>query len=129
VRQTSGGVFQKVENRKFTRQLVTNGSDLSAKLILSGGSLLESTSPRTIEIGAPPLDISRGGIGLSLKLDVPWVTLTPKKRVSLLLSIGSQVWLLPATVVRHQSEEQTIALEFSNPLDTLSPFLTPKELQ
>ncbi|MBI2066525.1 MAG: PilZ domain-containing protein [Deltaproteobacteria bacterium] len=118
-----------MEKRRFPRQIVLQNSGLSAKLILAGGSLLESTSPRTIEIGAVPLDISRGGIGLTLKLDVPWVTLTPQKKVSLLLNVGSQVWLLPAIVVRHETESQTIALEFANPLESLSPFLTPKELQ
>lgn len=118
-----------VEKRRYPRQSFSKGSALSAKVILSGGSLLEATSPRTIEIGTKPLNISQGGICLSLFLDVPWETLTPSKQVSLLLTVSDQVWLLPAMVVRHERDHRTIALKFVDPLPSLIPFLTPRELQ
>lgn len=118
-----------VEKRRYPRQSFSEGSALSAKVILSGGSLLETASPRTIEIGTKPLNISQGGVCLSLLLDVPWETLTPSKQVSLLLTVSDQVWLLPAMVVRHERDHRTIALKFVDPLPSLIPFLTPRELQ
>lgn len=117
-----------MEKRRFARQSISGGSALMAKVIMSGGSLLETTSPRSIEIGATPLDISRGGVCLSLKLDVPWETLTPHQPVSLLLTLGDQAWLLPAIVVRHEKNHRTIGFQFSEPLTTIAPFLAPPEL-
>ena len=118
-----------VEKRRYPRQLVSDRSPLEARLILSGGSLIQASSPRSIEIGARPLDLSQGGICLSLQLDVPWETLTPKKEVSLLLTLGEESWLLPATVVRHEKKARTLGLQFSQSLASLTPFLTPPELQ
>ena len=118
-----------MEKRRYVRHLLPNETSFVAKLLLSGGSLLETTTPRTIEIGAHPLNISQGGIGLTLVLEVPWETLTPQKQVTLLLSVGEQIWLLPATVTRHEKDHRTIGLEFKDPLKTLAPFLAPAELQ
>ena len=117
-----------MENRRYPRENIADRSQLSAKLVLNGGSLLESSTTHSIEIGAKPLNISRGGICLNLKLDVPWVTLNPQSKVSLLLSFGKQVWLLPATVVRHEKEGRTLALEFADPMKSIAPFLAPVEL-
>ncbi len=118
-----------MEKRRHLRQSIPGGSPLTAKLILSGGSLLELTALRTIEIGAKPLNISQGGICLTLLLDVPWETLAPKKEVSLLLSQGDQAWLLPAIVVRQGENHRTLGLRFADPLPTVAPFLAPSELQ
>ena len=117
-----------VEKRRHRRQTFKEGSALVAKLILSGGSLIEKSSSTSIEIGATPLDISQGGIGLTLKLDVPWETLTPSKIVSLLLSSGPQSWLLEALVVRHERDHRTLGLQFVEPLSSIAPFLAPVEL-
>lgn len=116
------------EKRKYPRREVLSGSALNAKLVLTGGSLL-STTPRSIEIDAQPLNISQGGIGLLLKLDVPWETLTPQKEVALHLNMGNQIWRLLAKVVHHARDHRTIGLEFTQPLPSLTPFLTPAELQ
>lgn len=118
-----------MEKRRFPRRSVSEESELSAKLILSGGSLLNTTSPRSIEIGARPIDLSQGGICLKLKLDVPWETLTPKKQVYLVINSGASGWLLTATVIHHEKDHRTIGLQFAEPLQSLIPFLTPKELQ
>lgn len=118
-----------VERRRHPRQPIAGGSPLEAKVILSGGSLIQSSSPRSIEIGAKPIDVSQGGICLSLTLDVPWETLTPSKEVSLMLTLGQESWLLPATVVRHEKKDRTLGLQFAEALPSLAPFLTPLELQ
>ncbi|MBI2980999.1 MAG: PilZ domain-containing protein [Deltaproteobacteria bacterium] len=117
-----------IENRKYPRKPVLSKSPLTATLVLTGGSLI-NTTPRSIEIAAQPLDLSQGGIGLVLKLDVPWETLLPRKEVALHLNMGNQTWRLMAKVARHAKDHRTIGLEFTQPLPGLGPFFTPTELQ
>ncbi len=75
------------------------------------------------------MNLSQGGVCLQLKLDVPWETLTPEKKVTLLLNHGEDDHAIPAVVIRHERDHRTIGLRFSRPLSSLSPFFTPLELK
>jgi hypothetical protein len=104
-----------VERRKFPRQDV-RGSPLKATLVLTGGSLLNSATHNAVEIDAHPLDLSQGGIRLSLGLKAHWATFSPQREIDLFL-VGDEGRRKPfkATVIRFLEQDHELSLEFRNP--------------
>lgn len=116
-----------MERRKFPRQDV-RGSTLRATLVLAGGSLLNSRSFSTVEIDAHPLDLSQGGMCVSLGLDAHWSTISREKEIDLFLGKGEEREPLKAKVVRLEKGDQVLGLEFKTPLHDMARFLLPAEL-
>lgn len=108
---------------------------LKATLLLSGASLLKEEVSTSIEIQARPINLSRSGICLTLGVDADWVTISPKKKINLILEGGLEKKSLTGRVVHHDQgadsiqQRQVLGLEFIPPLDDLARFLVPHELQ
>jgi hypothetical protein len=125
VQGSSNGQGGNVERRKFPRQDV-RGTPLKATLVLSGGSLLNRNSFNAVEIETHPIDLSRGGMSLSLGLDTVWATFSPEREVDLHLDCGGDSGShVRARVVRIEAGDQVLGLEFVSPLEDESPFLQP----
>lgn len=117
-----------MERRRFPRQDV-RGTPLKAMLILSGGSLLNKDSVNQVEIDAHAIDLSLGGVRLSLDFDAMWTTISPQKDVELFLERDGKMTPVKAKVVHVETEERQLGLEFIHPLDNMSGYLLPHELQ
>lgn len=98
-------------------------------LILSGGSLLNRNSISQVEIDAHAIDLSRGGVRLSLDFDALWATIAPERDVELYLEREGRMTPVHAKVVYVEREEHQLGLEFLKPLESMSGFLVPHELQ
>lgn len=117
-----------MERRLFPRQDI-RGTALKARLVLTGGSLLNKNSPAAIEIDAQPVNLSRSGVCLSLSPDVTWDTLTPKKELFLYLEgAGGRCPLQGRIVHKGEGASTTLGMQFAAPLEDVSQFLLPTEL-
>lgn len=117
-----------MEKRKFPRQDV-RGTPLKAVLILSGGSLLNEECVSQVEIDAHAIDLSRGGMRVGLDFDAMWTTISPMHSVDLFLERDGRVISLKAKVVHVEESEHELGLEFLHPLESMSGYLMPHELQ
>ena len=117
-----------MERRRFPRQDV-RGTALRATLVLTGGSLLDNNSSRTVEIDAHPFDLSRGGMCVSLGLVAHWTTISREKEIDLVLASGGERKPLKARVVWLEKGDQILGLEFRTPLQDAARFLLPAELR
>lgn len=112
-----------MERRKFPRRDV-RGTPLKATLVLTGGSLLNKNSFNAVEIETHPIDLSQGGMSLSLGLDSVWATFSPMREVELYLDRGGlRESRIRARVVHVQAGDHVLGLEFVSPLGEESPFL------
>jgi hypothetical protein len=103
------------------------GTPFKATLVLTGGSLLNKDSFRAMEIEIHPIDLSRGGMSLTLGLDSVWATFSPEREVDLYLDRGGErESRLRARVVHVQAGDHVLGLEFVAPLEDASPFLQPQ---
>lgn len=114
-----------MERRKFPRQDV-RGAPLKATLVLTGGSLL-SNSAHSVEIETYPINLSRGGMSVSLGFSAVWATISPDREVDLCLGRdGVAESRIRAKIVRVQPWDHVLGLEFASPLENASPFLEPE---
>lgn len=116
-----------MERRRFPRQDVRE-TVLKATLVLTGGSLLDSNSFSTVEIEAHPIDLSRGGMCVTLGLDAHWTTISREKEIDLVLASGGECEPLKVRVVWLEKGDQILGLEFKAPLQDAARFLLPAEL-
>ena len=118
-----------MERRRFPRHDVS-GLPLKATLILTGESLLKRNSPHSVEISAHPNNLSQSGISLTLDLNAPWETLSSQTEIELCLERDLVNQPLKGKVVHLQKgDHQTLGLEFVAPLNDMTSFLLPHELQ
>ena len=117
-----------VERRRFPRRDL-RGTPIQARLVLTGNSLLKRDASHSIEIDARPVNLSRGGVGLTLEVDATWAAIAPEKEVSLLLEASGSRAPFRGKVVRYEGESRLMGLEFDRPLSEISRFLIPVELQ
>ncbi len=112
-----------MERRKFPRQDV-RGIPFKAIVVLTGGSLLNKESHSAVEIDAHPIDLSQGGIRLSLGLKAHWATFTPQREVDLFL-VSDEGRRMPfkATVVRFLKDVHELGLKFRDPVGDVSEFV------
>jgi hypothetical protein len=108
---------RKSERRKFPRHDVTKTS-LKASLVLNGGSLLKN-SQNSVEIDTNPVDLSRGGMRLSLGLDAVWTTLAPAYEIDVSLGNNHEN-VRKARVIHVLPKEHTVGLEFISPFEDVS---------
>lgn len=112
-----------MERRKFPRQDV-RGIPLKVTLVLIGGSLLNRASTSAVEIDAQPIDLSEGGIRLSLGLKAHWATFSPQKEIDLfLVSAKGRRMPLKATVIRFLEDVHELGLKFQDPEGNVSEFI------
>lgn len=117
-----------MERRKYPRQAVA-GPSLRATLVLLGSSLIQEHSYTTFEIDAQPIDLSRSGVGLALRADMEWETLSPSHEVQLSLEKGPLLERLRGTIVYLNRKEHRVGLEFDSPLNRVSHLFVPSELE
>ena len=118
-----------MERRKFPRLDVRN-LPLKATLVLQGSSLLQKNSRNSVEIETRPINLSQGGVCLSMDFNVDWETLTLRKEVEVLLENGPERQPLFGKVVRlERGENHILSLEFASPLRNVTHFLIPEELR
>ena len=105
------------DRRKYPRQDVQDLS-LRATVILAGMSLLNQSLDNSVEITMKPVNVSRGGICLSMEIEATWDTMSLHKEVGFILekAEGSQPSLLRGRVVRMDYEHQLMGLEFPHPV-------------
>lgn len=111
-----------MEKRRFPRHDVQK-VPLKATLVLRGGSLLKADSPSAIEITTQPIDLSRGGISVSLQFDALWEALSTTKDLDLMMERDGHEIPIRSHVARHVREKNLLALEFETPLQELSAYL------
>ncbi len=123
------GVF--VERRRFPRQGV-GGTSIKATLLLPANSLLKEDFSSVVEIDAKPINISQGGICVSLGMDAVWLMTSSdhhsKKELEIVLEHGGKSESLKSCVVRADADHNILGLEFQTPLQYLSPLLVPQEM-
>ena len=117
-----------MERRKYLRQELNSEGGLKARIVLTGESLLRKSQLQIIEIGAAPVNISQGGICISLPFSAPWEPIANQKEIELVLEKETEKRELKGKVVRAVGGHQTLGVEFSTPISDLSPFLIPREL-
>ena len=112
VRRNGGGVE---ERRRFLRHNVQD-IPLRAVLILTGGSLLNQDLSSVIEIDARPINMSQGGICLSLVFDATWNMISTSKELEISLQNGAKSYSLKGKIVRTVQKDRLLGLEFTSPL-------------
>ena len=102
---------------------------LKATVVLNGGSLLHSQACSDVEFDAHPIDLSQGGIRLSLGLQAHWATFSPQREIELFL-VNDEGGRIPfrATVVRFLKDSQELSLQFQEPLGHISEFVQKASL-
>lgn len=116
------------DRRKYLRQPLNPNGGLKARIVLTGESLLTSSKLQMIEIDAAPVNISQGGICISLPFDCPWEPIANKKEIEVILEKEAEERPMKGKVVHVEGGHQTLGVQFSSPLPDLSPFLIPREL-
>lgn len=117
-----------MERRRFPRQDL-RGKPIQARLVLTGGSLLKKDASHSIEIDVRPINLSRGGVGLTLGVDATWDSIAPSREVTLLLEASGVRAPFRGRVVRYEGGSRLMGFEFDRPLKEISRFLIPVELQ
>ncbi len=112
-----------VERRNYERHSLDVTHPLRATIIMSGDSLLASSAHTTIELEGKPINISTGGVCLTLDYDATWEMLSSSKELLIHLHNGTEHIETRGRVTHVGGDRSILGIQFFRPLKNLSPLV------
>lgn len=115
-----------MERRVFERYVLDKSHPLRATIVMSADSLVSKTNTTSIEMEGRPVNISRGGLCLTLDYDATWEVISSSKEVEIHLSNGDKGCSTRGKVTHLGTDRTVLGIQFYHPLIDLPELINPR---
>lgn len=109
----------------YQRHLLERDHSVRATIVMTGGSLLSVRNETAIELEGKLINISQGGLCLTLDYDANWDILSSSKELEIHLSNGDQRCSTVGRVTHYGTDRSILGIKFHKPLTDLDTLLNP----